>query len=137
MSSQLAPEIVYRKLQLVMSASIQGTQGRPRLPPGPSAGGARTKSTGPHRRDKRKGTPEPEVARRPQQRAPVGSHMGGRRILSGGSDGTVKVWPGPAARRDELCATLTQSMSRPQWRDWVSPDIDYIKVCPDLPVAPD
>jgi len=28
-------------------------------------------------------------------------------------------------------------MSRQQWRDWVSPDIDYFKVCPDLPVAPD
>ena len=29
------------------------------------------------------------------------------------------------------------NMSLQQWRDWVSPDIDYIKVCPDLPVAPD
>jgi hypothetical protein len=28
-------------------------------------------------------------------------------------------------------------MSRQQWRDWVSPDIDYIKVCPDLPIPPD
>ena len=28
-------------------------------------------------------------------------------------------------------------MSNKQWRDWVSPDIDYIKVCPDVPVAPD
>ena len=36
-----------------------------------------------------------------------------------------------------LCAKLTTNMSHQQWRDWVSPDIDYIKVCPDLPVAPD
>jgi hypothetical protein len=31
-------------------------------------------------------------------------------------------------------------MSHKQWRKWVSPDIadiDYIKVCPDVPVAPD
>ena len=26
-----------------------------------------------------------------------------------------------------------QLMSHKQWRDWISPDIDYIKVCPDLP----
>ena len=61
----------------------------------------------------------------------------GRGILSGGSDGTVKVWPGPAAWRDELCATLTQNMSYQQWREWVSPDIDYIEACPGLPIAPD
>jgi hypothetical protein len=28
-------------------------------------------------------------------------------------------------------------MSHQQWRDWVSPDIDYIQVCPRLPIAPD
>jgi hypothetical protein len=54
--------------------------------PGPSAGDARTKTTRHHRRDKRKGTPEPEVARRPQQRAPVGSHTGirGDGVVQGG-----------------------------------------------------
>ena len=36
-----------------------------------------------------------------------------------------------------MCAKLTTNMSHQQWRDWVSPDIDYIKVCPDLPIAPD
>jgi hypothetical protein len=48
--------------------------------------GARTKTTRHHRRDKRKGTPEPEVACRPQQRAPVGSHMGirGDGVVEGG-----------------------------------------------------
>ena len=49
----------------------------------------------------------------------------------GRSDGTVKVWSGPAAWRDDLCATLTQNMSHQQWSAWVSPDIEYIKVCPD------
>ncbi len=32
---------------------------------------------------------------------------------------------------------LTTNMSHQQWREWVSPDIDYIKVGPDLPIPPD
>jgi len=28
-------------------------------------------------------------------------------------------------------------MSHQQWRDWVSPDIDYIEVCPGLPIPAD
>jgi WD domain, G-beta repeat len=60
-----------------------------------------------------------------------------QRILSAGARGTVWVWPGPAAWKQELCAKLTTNMSHQQWRDWVSPDIAYITVCPDLPVAPD
>jgi hypothetical protein len=36
-----------------------------------------------------------------------------------------------------MCARLAINMSHKQWRDWVSPDIDYIKACPDLPAAPD
>jgi hypothetical protein len=37
----------------------------------------------------------------------------------------------------DLCAKLTVNMSHKQWNDWVSPDIEYIKACPDLPIAPD
>ena len=48
--------------------------------------------------------------------------------------------PPPSARRSAnlwlaypdatsaVCAKLTANMSHQQWRDWVSPDIDYIKV---------
>jgi WD40 repeat protein len=61
----------------------------------------------------------------------------GRRIVSGSAYHMVWVWPGPAAWPDLLCAKLTTNMSHKQWREWVSPDIDYIKACPDLPVAPD
>jgi hypothetical protein len=32
---------------------------------------------------------------------------------------------------------LTANMSHKQWRDRVSPAIDYIKVCPDRPIPPD
>jgi hypothetical protein len=49
----------------------------------------------------------------------------------------ARVWPGPAAWPDLLCAKLTTNMSHKQWDEWVSPDIDYIQVCPDLPIAPD
>jgi WD40 repeat protein len=61
----------------------------------------------------------------------------GKRIASGGWDGTVRVWPGPPVWPELLCTKLTTNMSHKQWRDWVSPDVDYIKACPDLPVAPD
>lgn len=27
-------------------------------------------------------------------------------------------------------------MNQQQWDEWVSPDIDYIEVCPGLPEAP-
>ncbi|MEV3901101.1 TIR domain-containing protein [Mycobacterium sp. NPDC050551] len=60
----------------------------------------------------------------------------GRRIVSGSADGTVRVWPAVAGSQ-ELCDKLTENMSHTQWNDWVSPDIDYIKVCPDLPIHPD
>ena len=36
-----------------------------------------------------------------------------------------------------LCDKLTANMSHQQWRDWVSPNIDYIEACPGLPIAPD
>jgi WD40 repeat protein len=64
-----------------------------------------------------------------------------RRVLSWGlsPDDAISVWlwPGPASWRDDLCGKLTSNMSRKQWSEWVSPDIDYITLCPDLPVRPD
>ncbi|MFE7720478.1 toll/interleukin-1 receptor domain-containing protein [Nocardia rhizosphaerihabitans] len=49
------------------------------------------------------------------------------------SAGGVWVWPGPATWDAELCSKLTENMSREQWSSWVSPDIDYMPACPDLP----
>jgi WD40 repeat protein len=43
-------------------------------------------------------------------------------------------WPGPARWPDLLCDKLTANMSRTQWKQWVSPDIEYVPGCPDLPV---
>ena len=61
---------------------------------------------------------------------------GGERIISGGFNRTVRVWPGYADAA-AVCAKLTINMSRQQWRDWVSPDIDYIETCPGLPIPAD
>ena len=61
----------------------------------------------------------------------------GRRIFSGSGDTTLRVWPAPVVWPDELCAKLTRNMSRKQWREWVSPQIDDTCQCPGLPIAPD
>ena len=60
----------------------------------------------------------------------------GQRIVSGSTDRTVRVWPATAGPKD-LCDKLTENMSHKQWNEWVSPEIDYIKVCPGLPIPPD
>ncbi|WP_040776306.1 nSTAND1 domain-containing NTPase [Nocardia pneumoniae] len=60
----------------------------------------------------------------------------GQRVVSASYDDTVRVWPAHATPAD-LCHKLAANMSRKQWRNWVSPKIDYIKACPELPLAPD
>ncbi|MEO3756818.1 TIR domain-containing protein [Mycobacterium sp. B14F4] len=60
----------------------------------------------------------------------------GQRLVSGSADRTVRVWPALADPK-ELCDKITQNMSHKQWNEWVAHDIDYIKVCPDLPLASD
>jgi WD40 repeat protein len=60
----------------------------------------------------------------------------GRLAGIGSADGTVLLWPA-LADSSQLCRKLTTNMSHKQWRDWVSPAIGYITVCPGLPVAPD
>ena len=59
------------------------------------------------------------------------------RLISANADNTVLVLPAFPDVASAMCDRLPTNMSHQQWRDWVSPDIDYIKVCPDLPVAPD
>jgi WD40 repeat protein len=57
---------------------------------------------------------------------------GDRSILTSGKDGLM-IWPAPAGWRDELCSKLTNNMTKAEWDQWVSPDIDYHTVCPSLP----
>ncbi len=59
------------------------------------------------------------------------------RILSGSRDGTIHVWPAPAALKDVICSKLTSNMSESQWREWISGEsfIGPEKLCPNLPDA--
>ena len=61
----------------------------------------------------------------------------GKRIVSSSKDTTLRLWPAPKVWPDLLCDKITRNMRRREWRDWVSPDIDYVCQCPGLPIAPD
>jgi WD40 repeat protein len=61
----------------------------------------------------------------------------GTKIASASADKTVRLWPAPKVWPDMLCAKLTRNMSHKQWREQVSPDIDYIEQCPGLPIPPE
>jgi WD40 repeat protein len=63
----------------------------------------------------------------------VASSPDGHRLASASADSTVRVWIAFATLQ-MLCDKLTANMSRDQWRDWVSPKIEYKQVCPSLPV---
>ncbi len=65
----------------------------------------------------------------------------GRRILvnqgavfaDGDADGSgsrVLELPAPPEWRDQLCDKLPRNPTEEQWRQWVSPDIPYMQVCP-------
>ena len=61
----------------------------------------------------------------------------GTRIATASGDNTVRLLPAFPDAISTLCAKLSTNMSHQQWRDWVTPDIDYIEACPDLPIPPD
>ncbi len=58
-------------------------------------------------------------------------------ILSGSGDGSLHLWPAPQVLSEVVCSKLTTNMSRRQWSELVPPQIDYIKLCPDLQESPD
>ena len=47
------------------------------------------------------------------------------------------MWPVYPDAISAMCAKLATNMSQKQWNEWVSPDIDYVKACPNLPIAPE
>jgi WD40 repeat protein len=59
----------------------------------------------------------------------------GKRLLSASLDGELREWPILPPTPDLLCAKLTRNMTRDQWNEWVSPEIKYRTVCPNLPEA--
>jgi WD40 repeat protein len=60
----------------------------------------------------------------------------GERIASGGRDKTIRLWLSEITAA-KLCEKLTTNMSRKQWREWVSPEIEYVPACPELPIPDD
>jgi WD40 repeat protein len=58
----------------------------------------------------------------------------GRSFFAASHDGTLGIWPDIASPQ-VLCDKLTHNMSLGHWQTWVSSDIDYINICPGLPVA--
>jgi len=60
----------------------------------------------------------------------------GRRLASASYDKTVRIWPA-IATPEMLCDKLTANVSHKQWREWISADIEYVELCPGLPIPGD
>jgi WD40 repeat protein len=77
---------------------------------------------------------------------PLGDPILGGKIVGTRDDGWVAIvakgvsgfgmMPVPPTAED-LCSKLEANMSRSQWDEWISPNIEYKKACPELPIAPD
>lgn len=88
--------------------------------------------------DGRSGQPiGPAIAGHQQDAHDVAYSRDGLRIASAGADGSLRLWPAPQAWPALLCDKLQRNMSRHEWRDWVSPEIDYRVQCPGLPIPVD
>ena len=63
----------------------------------------------------------------------------GHTLASGSSDTTVRFWPTPddTTATPTLCSKLASNISHHEWREWISPTVGYITLCPGLPVPPD
>jgi len=79
--------------------------------------------------------------------SPLGNPIPGAELLTHNDDGRMvmnlgelssilRVLPARPTAND-LCAKLTLNMSRKQWDEWISPDIEYRKACPELAILPD
>jgi WD40 repeat protein len=58
----------------------------------------------------------------------------GSRILSVNVNGELRVWLAPDGWAELLCSKLTRNMTRQQWKEWVSPEIEYQVQCRGLPI---
>jgi WD40 repeat protein len=61
----------------------------------------------------------------------------GKTIVSGSRDGTLRRWDVLEGWADALCSKLERNMSHKEWREQVSPDIDYTEQCPGLSIPQD
>jgi WD40 repeat protein len=60
----------------------------------------------------------------------------GQCLATASADQTVRIWP-VGDYCEMLRAKLAANMTPTQWREWVSPAIDYFPVCPELPIPVD
>ncbi|WP_077080585.1 TIR domain-containing protein [Mycobacterium numidiamassiliense] len=60
------------------------------------------------------------------------------RVVSASDDGELRLWPAPPKEDwvNQLCDKLSANMTHAEWDKWVSPSIEYIKLCPNLPDPP-
>lgn len=75
----------------------------------------------------------------------LGGHIGeitslafsrdGKTIASGGKDG-IRLWDAPATWIDQVCAKLTQNLSRAAWKQYAGA-VEYKEQCPGLAEATD
>ncbi|MFZ0717447.1 WD40 repeat domain-containing protein [Mycobacterium sp.] len=63
----------------------------------------------------------------------VAFSIDGHHLATADYQGTIRIWR-TSIDPDELCDKLTANMSRTQWREWISPTLEYRVVCPHLPV---
>jgi WD40 repeat protein len=82
------------------------------------------------------GTPTAAPQTRSDTITSVALSPDGRLAASATLDGTLLLSPA-LADQSQLCDKLSTNMSHKHWRDWVSPGIKYITLCPGLPIADD
>ena len=61
----------------------------------------------------------------------------GKRIVSASNDKTLRLWDALEGWADALCQKIGRNMTPSEWREWVSPDIAYRKVCLKFPEPSD
>jgi WD40 repeat protein len=83
-------------------------------------------------------TGQATAAPEPQSETVLGAAISpdGRLVAAANADGTLLLSPA-VADPAQLCDKLSANMSHKQWRQWVSPGVGYIAVCPGLPIAAD
>ncbi|MEU4711405.1 caspase family protein [Nocardia salmonicida] len=61
----------------------------------------------------------------------------GTRLATTSADKSIRIWPSAAGNPALLCDKITMNMSLKEWARWISSNVPYMKLCPDLPIGPD